>query len=152
MTCSYVPMDTLSFEDFSDMWLKILPFVKKLVPKTHGRITETSLLEEVRKGETQLWVSFDIGNDIIAFIMTKVRVYPKKRLLSFEYIGGEKIDDWFTEAHDVISQWAAIPESQGGPGCQGVEAYGRIGWVRFLKPRGWTQEFCVYERMFQTDG
>ena len=150
MTCTYVPMDTIPLEEFSNIWLKILPLVKKLIPRAHGRITETSILEEVRTGQAQLWISLDIGNEPIAFIVTKVRVYPKKRLLSFEYIGGEKIEEWFTEAHDTISQWAAIPLSQGGPWCDGVEAYGRVGWVRYLKPRGWTQEFCVFERMFPT--
>jgi hypothetical protein len=149
MQCTYVPTDKLSYDDFADIWLKILPLVRKLVARGGGRVTELSLMEECRKGEAQLWVSFDdTDNQIIAFIATKIRQYPKKRLLSFEYIGGEKLEEWFETAHNTICSWAQLPEESGGPGCVGVEAIGRLGWQRYLRPRGWTQEFSIYERMF----
>lgn len=153
MFCSYIPVKELTFDQFTDIWLKILPFVKKLVPRGHGRVTEKSIFEEVTSGQIQLWVSFDEekDNEVVAFITTRVREYPKKRLMSFDYIGGDRIEDWFEQAHEVISKWAATPESEGGPQCDGVEAIGRIGWVRFLKPRGWEQQYCIYERMFEKE-
>jgi hypothetical protein len=149
MQCTFVPTERVK-----DVWLEILPYVRKLVAKGNGRVTELSLFEECLNGEAHLWISFDdmdSTNHIVAFIMTKVRQYPKKRLLSFEYIGGERIEDWFSQAHDFISQWAQVPESQGGPQCDGVQAIGRLGWVRYLKPRGWEQQYCIYERMFDGD-
>lgn len=154
MQCSYIPVKNLTLEQFTDIWLKVLPFVKKLVRRGNGRVSEKSIFDEVVSGQVHLWVSFDEtkDNEVVAFIATRVRQYPTKRLLAFDYIGGDRIEDWFEQAHDLISAWAATPEADGGPQCDGVEAIGRIGWVRYLKPRGWDQQYCIYERLFKKDG
>lgn len=153
MQCTYIPVPQLTLDQFTEVWLRILPFVKKLVKKSHGRVSDKSIFDEVVKNEVHLWVVFDETNDneVIAFIATRIRDYAVKRLLSFDYIGGERAEDWFELAHDSIADWAKTPQDKGGPGCHGIEATGRIGWVRFLKPRGWDQQYAIYERMFEKD-
>jgi hypothetical protein len=151
MQCSYIPIEKMTLEQFTEIWLKVLPFVKKLVKRGHGRISEKSIFDEVVNREIHLWVVFDEtkDNEVIAFIGTKVREYASKRLLSFDYIGGEQAEAWFDVAHDLISDWARTKHIDGGPECHGIEAIGRIGWVRFLKPKGWSQHYAIYEKMFE---
>lgn len=153
MQCSYIPVEQLSLDQFSEIWMKILPFIRKLARRGHGRVSEKSIFDEVVSREIQLWVCFDEekDNEVVAFIATRVRDYANKRLLSFDYIGGERVEDWFEQAHDLIAEWAKTKLVDGGPECHGIEAIGRIGWVRFLKPRGWEQQYCIYEKMFEKE-
>lgn len=153
MQCSYIPIERITLEQFTEVWLKILPFVRKLARRGHGRISEKSLFDEVVNREVHLWVAFDENNDnqVIAFIATRVREYASKRLLSFDYIGGERVEDWFDIAHDLIAKWAQTKMSEGGPECHGIEAIGRLGWQRFLKPKGWSSQYVIYEKMFEKD-
>lgn len=152
MQCTFIPTHELSLEAFSDIWIKILPLVRKLVARGGGRVTELSLMEECRTGQAQLWVCFDKETkEIPAFIATKIKQYPTKRLLSFEYIGGENLESWFDQAHNTICDWAKIPEASGGPGCTGAEAIGRLGWQRVLRVRGWSNPYSIYEKMFDDE-
>lgn len=154
MKCSYVPIDRMGLDGQMEVWLQILPFVKKLVTQSNGRVSETSLLEECRTGQVNLWICYEEkdGNPVPAvFICTKVRVYPTGlKLLSYEYCGGERIDEWFDIAHEVITKWCLTPTEEGGAGCDGLEIIGRLGWHRYLKPKGWEQLFTVYELRFDT--
>lgn len=153
MQCSYIPVERITLEQFTEVWLKILPFVKKLVRRGHGRISEKSVFDEVVNREVHLWVCFDDdnNNEVVAFIATRVREYATKRLLSFDYIGGERVEEWFDVAHDLIAQWAKTKIVDGGPECHGIEAIGRLGWQRFLKPKGWDQQYTIFEKMFDED-
>lgn len=153
MQCSYIPIERMTLDQFTEVWLKVLPFVKKLVARGHGRVSEKSVFDEVINREVHLWVCFDEekDNEVVAFIATRVREYANKRLLSFDYIGGERVEDWFDDAHDLIAEWAKTKQSEGGPACDGIEAIGRLGWQRFLKPKGWESQYVIYERMFEKD-
>lgn len=143
MKCSYVPVDQVQ-----GVWLEILPFVRKLARRADGRMTELSLFKECLSGAVHLWIVYDDdieAKPIVAFIATKVREYPGKRMLSYEYIGGDRVEDWLGDADQYISDWSK------SAGCQGVEAIGRLGWFRHLKTlnTGWTQEYTLYQRMFE---
>jgi hypothetical protein len=153
MQCSYIPIERMTLDQFTEVWLKVLPFVKKLVARGHGRVSEKSVFDEVINREVHLWVCFDEekDNEVVAFIATRVREYANKRLLSFDYIGGERVEDWFDDAHDLIADWAKTKHEGGGPACDGIEAIGRLGWQRFLKPKGWESQYVIYERMFEKD-
>lgn len=152
MKISYVPFHKMDLDAQTLVWLQILPFVKKLVKQANGRVTEVSLLNECRTAQVSLWVCYEEDKDGTpvpsSFICTKIREYPGKRLLSYEYCGGERIDEWFETATTLIEEWAR-KTGDDGPGCDGVEIIGRLGWQRYLVPKGWTQVFSLYEKRFK---
>lgn len=153
MQCSYIPVDRMTLDQFTNIWLSILPLVRKFVSRSGVRVTEKTIMNEVLSREVQLWICFDEeqGNKPMSFVVTRIMNYPSGRLLSFDYIGGEDVESWFDIGYDIISEWASTSEADGGPQCIGIEATGRLGWQRFLKPRGWSSRYTVYELMFEED-
>lgn len=133
-------------EHINAVWLDVIPLVRKFVPHAMGRTNELAMYRELIAKQALLWIAFeeDNANKVIAFVITKFQTYPKGKLLSYEFLGGEdhRLGDWFPMMTDFTERFAK--ES----GCVGVESVGRIGWNKVLKKMGWTPAFTIFERMF----
>ena len=68
----------------------------------------------------QLWCG-----DSFACI-TQINVYPKWKVATVLFIGGDKMADWIDEFNPILCDWAK------GEGCRFMEAHGRMGWKRVL--------------------
>lgn len=78
-----------------------------------------------------LWLAY--SNDRIgAAFTTREAYYPCRKMLTIDICGGSEMKSWVSEADRVFRAYAKAA------GLDGVEIYGRAGWVRALKNLGWT--------------
>ena len=108
-------MTTLSSAD----WDRCEPFIEAALTYAHGTHSTNDVLKLVIKGDAQFWPYFD------AAIVTEIIRYPQKIVLRFWLAGGNL--DTLIEAEPEIIKWSRRW------GCEGVEIFGRKGWVRALE-------------------
>lgn len=123
------------------VWLSILPYVRDLIEVADGRTSELQIYEDALQRKHLLWIAIDdaMDNRIIGFATSKINSYPKRRLLSVEYLGGEDFESWMDALQETFCNFAR------DQGCDGIEAIGRIGWERMLKKIGWVKRLILVE-------
>jgi hypothetical protein len=72
--------------------------------------------------------------------VTQIVVYPQHKVCLVVALGGEGLDEWFDELMDTIESWAAQNE------CRYVEEYGRKGWLKVGKKRGYGEVYTVMRK------
>ena len=107
-------MTTLS----SDDWHRCKPYIEAALDHAHGTHTADDVLKIIVSGDAQFWPFAD------AAIVTEIIRYPQKTVLRFWLAGGNL--ETLTKAEPEIIRWSRRW------GCQGVEIFGRRGWVRAL--------------------
>jgi len=78
-----------------------------------------------------LWVAYENPAKIGAAFVTREAHYPCRKMLTIDICGGSEMQSWVSEADRVFKSSAR------DAGLDGVELYGRAGWVRALKNLGW---------------
>lgn len=146
MTPALVPPANLN-----EAWIKVLPYIRKLVDEAAGgRVTEMSLYRDVTSGHLQMWVVIDEEDDgkLVAFAMTRVPSYEKVKLVSIDFSGGEKMEQWVQPIYELIEKW-----SKEIVHADGIEICGRAGWERMLSRVGhdFKKKFTIIEKRF-SDG
>jgi len=132
-------------QHLNSVWLKILPFVRRLVVEGEGRISEMAMYQEFAQAERMLWVAVE-HNEAKGFISTKINEYAKLKMASLEYCAGEEADQWFLGLMEVIENWAKDYQ------LDGIEMVcGRKGWTRKFKQAGFTDKFTWAEKRFEKD-
>jgi hypothetical protein len=99
-------------------WERCGEYIEAALAHAHGTHDLDDVLKIVLSGEAQFWAFDD------AAIVTEIIRYPKKTVLRFWLAGGNL--ETLTEAEPKIIKWSEQW------GCQGVEIFGRKGWVRAL--------------------
>ena len=86
-----------------------------------------------------LWVAHIDGKIIGAATTHKVD-YPQKSVLNIGFLGGETpVEDWGVELLHLLQRYAREI------GCECLEAHGRLGWFKKLKPYGYSRVFECFE-------
>lgn len=138
--CSLVPTD-----EVVKVWPRIRRYVIDVDTVANGRTSIDVILDELLHRKRLLWVVFDHdgdGADFMGFAITSINFYPGKRMLSVDYLGGERMSDWLTKLDSILSEFGCSQE------CNGIEAVGRKGWERELGKIGWTTKYIVAEKIF----
>ena len=126
LTTSLVPT-----EQVPTVWREVASMLQKALDTTPGFYDIPSLFEAVLSERQRLWIIFeDNGEDeqapIIAAFTTMIVVYPLANTLAVPFMGGDRMEEWFWEAYEIVKRFAFDHS------CSGVEAYGRKGWGRWL--------------------
>jgi hypothetical protein len=80
-----------------------------------------------------------VENDaIIGALTTRVAVYPNRRSMSIDWIGGTRLEELLPKFHPVMQKYAKDNK------CTYLEGHGRGGWARKLKSYGWKTDHIVY--------
>jgi hypothetical protein len=111
-------------------WPIIEPMIAAALPVTIGRFLPIDVLAMTIAGGAQGWFVRE-GNKIIATIITRLDVYPRRRCLCIWAIGGTDMERWFDDAEEVMTKYARQI------GADHFELQGRKGWARYfdLEPR-----------------
>lgn len=80
------------------------------------------------------------GDEPKACVVTRVDHGPQATILMVMIVGGRDMDDW-------IDLEAGLYDYAMSRGCVAIEAWGRRGWQRVLKPRGWEPMFTIYRKV-----
>lgn len=108
------------------MW----PHVEKLIDKAYKFADEpipTDLIEQLSRGQRQLWIAWD-GRRVVAAALTRIVQLRSCRACQLTALGG--IEGERGRWVHLISLIESFAESEG---CARVQIEGRVGWKRVLK-------------------
>lgn len=118
-------------EDVDKVWGVLSPFIGMAMQyglKTHDL---SDILRGVKDGSFSLWAVMNEKDKLCGSAITCVEVYPKLKIASLRWLGGNGIDEWLETSLKVLASWARLN------GCSFVRSYGRKGWEKMLQPYGW---------------
>lgn len=104
----------------------------------YGERHLVDVLLELERGEKQLWMH-STDDDFKATIITQIIDLPAKRRCEVVYLGGLDMLEYVGEV-SAIEDWAR------DNGCDDIQAIGRPGWERALKPLGYTRRYITVGR------
>ena len=122
------------------LWDDVEKYLAPAIARSHGRWDMQSLYESVRKMEQHLWVAFNKDNIIEGVATTEFTMYPKKKMLTLQYLGGKNFNDWCWDMLEKFNSWAKDNE------CDGIEGTARHGMWKWLEQDGFSRSYTVYEK------
>ncbi len=127
------------------VWRDVDRVLKKSVETVKNKSDVIDILDGVFDGTYALWVVLDDDNNIVAAFTTRLIVYPQRRALALDWVGGTRMKEWADQMIDTMKRYADEL------GCEHLEGYGRKGWGRFLEKYNFYPEYTAY-RMELSDG
>jgi len=100
--------------------------------------TSADLYAECLARELQLWLALE-DETPQAVAITRLDVSERAKVCTVLVTSGEEMTAWLHFEADVAA-WAAAQD------CDAVEAWGRKGWERPLKSRGYTPVYTIYRK------
>lgn len=137
MTFTGIPADRIM-----DFWPQAEPFLWRAILLTGGDETLTSVRNDLRNGDRQLWMAFDAPD------MTRALMAVTTRLVTFgsgrkkceiAHLGGDEMPRWLGVI-TIIEAWAREQ------GCCGMRLFGRPGWIRMLSQFDYADSAVLLEK------
>lgn len=126
------------FPDLLDaVWDDVVSLMEPSVKRSRGKFDISDVRDGIDKGVLVLWAVMD-ANKPVAFYTTRIVEYPRCRAMAMDWVGGKNIRSWMHKALDQMEEHAR------SNGCQHLEGFGRKGWGRLLRHRGWEPEYIAY--------
>ncbi len=133
MRVSLVPTEAVGH-----VWKDVDRVLKKAVATVDNKAKMIDILDGVYDGTYVLWVVIDEQDDVIAAFTTRLIVYPQRRALALDWVGGTRMKEWEDQLIDTMRRYANELD------CSHLEGYGRKGWGRALKKYGFYPEYIAY--------
>lgn len=132
-------MTVIPREGIKAMWPTVAPLLAPAVAQSRGRIDMASVFDWLQRGLYLLWVTYPDDKVVRAAFVTREAQYPRRRMLTVDAAGGIDLDQWVETVDQTFRAYAHQA------GLDGVELYGRMGWVRALRKLGWQQSAVLCE-------
>ena len=117
-----------------------LPWIEKTLEEmAYTRWTLEGLVEELQKGNMQLWACHSKGKHL--FVITEL-ITELNGLTVHIVLGGGHFNKDMLRYLNLIETWAK------GLGATGFVIWGRWGWEKLLRPLGFKFETAVFRRTF----
>jgi len=121
---------------------QVLPWLEKTIQECgYTRWTLESLVDDLYKGEYQLWAACEQGKYM--FLVTEL-VQDLVGLSVHVVLGGGQMDD----DREVIHHLGLLENWSKNIGATSIVIWGRIGWKRLLAPHGYKFESAMFRRSF----
>ena len=127
------------------VWKDVEKVLKKSVATAKDKSETIDVLVGILNGTYVLWVVMDEDDSIVAAFTTRLIVYPQRKALVLDFVGGTRMKEWNDQLIDTMRKYA------NELGCSHLEGYGRKAWGRSLKKYGFYPEYIAY-RMELQDG
>jgi len=129
-------------KEIAEYWPQIQEMLLK-VPHTWPHHTIESLYNNVVADRIQVW-GVGTGTKVNMVLFTQIACHASGNVLEVIWAGGDKvlgeIDDVVDAAFERFAQYAQ---------CRAIHIFGRDGWERHLKSRGFKKIAIVLERKVQ---
>jgi len=125
-------------EAVGHVWKDVDRVLKKAVATVDNKAKMIDILDGIYDGTYVLWVVMDEQDDVIAAFTTRLIVYPQRRALALDWVGGTRMKEWEDQLIDTMRRYANELD------CSHLEGYGRKGWGRALKKYGFYPEYIAY--------
>jgi len=119
-------------------WAQIEPFMERAAKYTYGRYTSDDIYDSVVEHNYQLWVAFD-ETGIKGAVVTNIGIYPKRKLLTMAFCGGQDLKEWKDPMLSLLQRFAK------DMGCDGIESTARAGWAKIFSNDGYKQHWVTFE-------
>ncbi len=133
MRVSLVPPEAVG-----QIWKEVERVLKKSVATVKDKAEMIDILDGIFDNTYVLWVVMDEDDSIVAAFTTRLLVYPQRKALALDWVGGERMKEWEDQLIDTMRRYANELE------CSHLEGYGRKGWGRALKKHGFYPEYIAY--------
>lgn len=136
-----MPKVTLSRVNTSDvpfqwsMWAQFIAKAQQRYEKDYGI---SDVYDALALGKAQLWGIYVDGQPEAA-MTTSIQVFPRRKTLLIELVGGSKAKIW---ASDVIDQLGKAAQAVG---VEAIEGRARFGWWPMAKQAGFKRKYAAYE-------
>ena len=133
MIVSLVPTEAVGH-----VWKDVEKVLEKSVSTVKDKAKMIDVLGGILNDTYVLWVVMDEDDSIIAAFTTRLLVYPQRKALALDWVGGTRMREWEDQLIDTMRKYANELD------CSHLEGYGRKGWGRSLKKYGFYQEYIAY--------
>lgn len=120
------------------VWNDVEKVLKKSVATAQGKSETIDVLAGILTDIYVLWVVMDDDDSIVAAFTTRLLVYPQRKALVLDFVGGTRMNEWNDQLIDTMRKYA------NELGCSHLEGYGRKAWGRSLKKYGFYPEYIAY--------
>ena len=120
------------------VWKDVEKVLKKSVATAQGKSETIDVLAGILTDVYVLWVVMDDDDSIVAAFTTRLLVYPQRKALALDFVGGTRMNEWNDQLIDTMRKYA------NELGCSHLEGYGRKAWGRSLKKYGFYPEYIAY--------
>ena len=131
-------MSVIPAEGVGLFWERVAPLLAPAVAQSGGRLDMDALYEGLILRRYLLWVACD-DEVVRAAFTTRIAAYPRRKVLAVECAGGTDMRHWVDLVQQTFRNFA------GDSGLEGVEMYGRPGWLRVLSRYGWKHTMMIME-------
>jgi hypothetical protein len=133
-----VKVSLVPSEAVGQIWKEIERVLEKSVATVKDKAETIDVLDGVYNGTYVLWVVLDDDDKVIAAFTTRLIVYPQRKALALDWVGGTQMKEWEDQLIDTMKRYANKLD------CSHLEGYGRKGWGRVLKKYGFYPEYIAY--------
>ena len=120
------------------VWKDVEKLLKKSVATAKDKSGTIDVLAGILNGTYVLWAVMDEDDSIIAAFTTRLIVYPQRKALVLDFVGGTRMKEWNDQLIDTMRKYA------NELGCSHLEGYGRKAWGRSLQKYGFYPEYIAY--------
>ena len=107
------------------IWPQVEPLIAPSLKWANGCFLPVDLRDACMDTRMQLWIVLDAASrEIIAAVVTRISVYPRRKALSVPFGGGRRMREWLPLLNETIEGFARHM------GCSFMEGGARTGWVR----------------------
>jgi len=132
MIITAVPREALDV-----VWADVSRLMNRSVETSKGKFHIDDLYHGIKNELYALWLILD-EDKTVAAITTRIIIYPGKKAMAMDWIGGTRMKDWLPMAVETLSEYAVKNN------CTHLEGYGRKAWGRWLEKYGWEPEYIAY--------
>tara|TARA_R100001460_G_scaffold77224_1_gene118152 strand:+ start:393 stop:806 length:414 start_codon:yes stop_codon:yes gene_type:complete len=125
-------------EAIGHVWKDVEGILDKAVDTIEDKSKVIDILTGVYEGMYVLWVVLDDDDKIVAAFTTRLIVYPRRKALAVDWVGGTQMKEWEDQWVETMKRYANELD------CSHIEGYGRKGWGRALKKYGFYLEYIAY--------
>lgn len=119
------------------VWDIVGPLLEKSIDYSDKRYTVDDIKRDIKSKDMQLWVVVDSAGNIHSTIVTRVVIYPQRKVLFLEHIAGSDFDEW----KHLLHVFVAFAQRKG---CSSIDAFGRPGWEKKIAPLGFKKRQVIY--------
>ena len=120
------------------VWKDVEKILKKSVATAKDKSDTIDVLAGILNDVYVIWVVMDEEDSIIAAFTTRLLVYPQRKALALDFVGGTRMKEWNDQLIDTMRKYANELE------CSHLEGYGRKAWGRSLQKYGFYPEYIAY--------
>lgn len=133
---AHIPTDQIS-----TYWGDFSPFVEKAAARYEKDYDFADVVRALAEGRSALFGVWVDDRPQAALVVSEV-VYPKRKKMLIELVGGDGAADWYEAAIDKLADVAA------GAGYASLVSNARLGWTKMAKSVKFKQAYVAYEREF----